>query len=121
MAKVKKFQKDSAKYTNGIKDIYNPEGNSYEKQNEEKLSRIQKLLPVLMQYASFWRSYPDLFIDFITPKDSSFKLFFYQRLFLRIAIRYRYVFMTFPRAFSKSFLSILSDLKRLCKTYIPQR
>lgn len=59
------------------------------------------------QYCDLFLSYPDLFIDLITPKESNFKLFFYQRIFLRANLRYRYHFATFTRAFSKSFLSIL--------------
>jgi len=106
--KVKKFQTDAAKYKNGIVDIYNPEGNSFQKENADKLSRMQKILPIFIQYLSFWRAYPDIFIDMITPSDSKFKLFFYQRLFLRVCLRYRYVYATFTRAFSKSFLSILA-------------
>jgi hypothetical protein len=42
-----------------------------------------------------------------TPPGSTFKLFFYQRIFLRVAMRHRYCYATFTRAFSKSFLSIL--------------
>jgi hypothetical protein len=104
----KNFQLDRAKYKNGIINIYNPEGNSYEKQNSEKLSRFEKVKEDFKKYASLFRSYPDLFIDMITPPESNFKLFFYQRLFLRVCMRYRYVYATFTRAFSKSFLSILT-------------
>lgn len=105
---IKKFQTDAAKFKNGISDIYNPYGNSFEKENQEKINRMESVKEVFRQYASFWRAYPDIFIDTITPKDSKFKLFFYQRLFLRICFRYRYVYATFTRAFSKSFLSILA-------------
>ena len=52
--------------------------------------------------------YPDYLIDFITPENSYFKLFFYQRLFLRVCMRFREVSGTFPRAFSKSFLDFLA-------------
>lgn len=69
--------------------------------------RITEVLPIIKQYASFWREYPDLFIDFLLPKNSKFNLFFYQRLFLRAAIRHKYCYATFPRAFSKSFLAVL--------------
>ena len=69
--------------------------------------RIDALKPIFAKYVSFWRSYPDIFLDTITPEGSTFRLFFYQRLFLRISVRYRYVYATFTRAFSKSFLSIL--------------
>ncbi|MCI1763647.1 DNA-packaging protein [Heyndrickxia oleronia] len=105
---VKKFQTDAAKYKNGISDIYNPFGNTYEKKNQEKVNRMESVKETFRQYASFWREYPDIFIDMVTPKDSKFKLFFYQRIFLRICMRYRYVYATFTRAFSKSFLSILA-------------
>lgn len=52
--------------------------------------------------------YPDYLIDFITPDNSYFKLYFYQRLFLRVCMRFREVSGTFPRAFSKSFLDFLA-------------
>ena len=69
--------------------------------------RVRKNIPVFRQYISFWREYPDMFIDMIKGKDSKFNFFFYQRLFLRAAMRHRYFFGTFTRAFSKSFLSAL--------------
>lgn len=69
--------------------------------------RVRKNIPVFRQYISFWREYPDMFIDMIKGKDSKFNFFFYQRLFLRAAMRHRYFFGTFTRAFSKSFLSVL--------------
>ena len=69
--------------------------------------RIDDVLPALTEYISFWREYPDMFIDMLLPKDSKFNLFFYQRVFLRAAIRHKYCYATFPRAFSKSFLAIM--------------
>ena len=65
---------------------------------------------VIQQYMNLFISYPDLYIDLITPQESNFKLFFYQRIFLRAAMRFRYMFGTFTRAYSKSFLSILSRI-----------
>ena len=49
---------------------------------------------------SFFREYPDIFIDFIKGKDSTFEFLFYQRIFLRIVMRHRYVYATFPRRIS---------------------
>lgn len=51
--------------------------------------------------------YPDYLVDVITPGDSFFKLYFYQRIFLRVCMRFREVSGTFPRAYSKSFLDFL--------------
>lgn len=72
--------------------------------------RVRSLIPIYTQYVSFWREYPDLFIDQIKGKDSKFEFYFYQRLFLRSAMRHRYFFGCFTRAFSKSFLSVLLNM-----------
>lgn len=74
---------------------------------ENKVSTFDKVKDDFAKYVALWRQCPDLFIDFITPPNSKFKLFFYQRIFLRTAIRSKYFYATFTRAFSKSFLSIL--------------
>ena len=60
------------------------------------------------KYCSLWRAKPDLFLDFISDKKSRFKLYYYQRVMLRILFRYRKVFITATRGISKSFLSILA-------------
>ena len=60
----------------------------------------------------FYINYPDIFIDNITPANSNFTLYFYQRIFLRASLRYRYHYCVAPRAFSKSFLSILAGFLR---------
>ena len=74
--------------------------------------RVRAIIPIARQYIAFWREYPDLFIDFLqTGGDpdhkKELKFYFYQRVFLRAAMRYKYVYMVFPRAYSKSFLSIM--------------
>lgn len=70
--------------------------------------RIRAQIPVLREYIAFWREYPDLFVEFLCGDNpQNFQLFFYQRVFLRAVIRHRYAYATFPRAYSKSFLSVL--------------
>lgn len=71
--------------------------------------RIKAQLPVIREYVSFWREYPDIFVEFLCGESNpeSFNLFFYQRVFLRAVMRHRYAYATFPRAYSKSFLSVL--------------
>ena len=46
---------------------------------------------------SFFRFYPDLFIDLITPKAGSIKLGLDQRVFLRILVRFPRAYCVFPR------------------------
>ena len=70
--------------------------------------RIMAIVPVAREYISFWREYPDIFVEFLCGNNpNNFKLYFYQRVFLRAVMRHRYAYATFPRAYSKSFLSVL--------------
>lgn len=74
--------------------------------------RVRPLIPVLRQYISFWREYPDMFVDFLQTggdptRERPLKFYFYQRVFLRVVMRYRYVYAVFPRGYSKSFLSVM--------------
>ena len=75
---------------------------------ERLLASIDKLRDLI----SYFREYPDIFVDFIKGKDSTFQFLFYQRIFLRIVMRHRYVYATFPRAYSKSFLSMMALMIR---------
>ena len=54
----------------------------------------------LRDLIAYFREYPDIFVDFIKGKDSTFNFLFYQRIFLRIVMRHRYVYATFPRRIS---------------------
>lgn len=80
--------------------------------------RIRESLPVIRQYIAYWREYPDMFVEFLCGPGNpeNFHLFFYQRLFLRAVMRHRYAYATFPRAYSKSFLSVLILMLR-CVLY----
>lgn len=83
--------------------------------SEERLEHIK---PQLREYIAYWREYPDMFIDFLQTgengeiPESGLHFYFYQRVFLRVAMRYKYVYMVFPRAYSKSFLSVLTLMIR---------
>lgn len=60
------------------------------------------------EYCEFWINYPDYFIDFIKPDGCKIDLYFYQRLYLRILMRYRRVFITATRGTAKTFTEILA-------------
>ena len=74
--------------------------------------RLLSQLDNLRYMISFFRKYPDLLIDYMKGPDSTFQFYFYQRVFLRIVMRHRYVYATFPRAYSKSFLSMMALMLR---------
>lgn len=72
--------------------------------NEDYLEKNKDKIGEMM---SIFSAYPDVFIDFITPETTNMHLFFYQRITLRAVMRYKDVYITAPRAFSKTFITIL--------------
>lgn len=74
--------------------------------------RLKACMPQLRDAIAFYREYPDLFIDDIKGPDCKFEFYYYQRIFLRAVMRHRKVYATFPRGFSKSFLSMLALMIR---------
>lgn len=80
--------------------------------------RVEAVMPTIRKYIAFWREYPDLFVDFMVRgtrtevKDGEFCFYFYQRVFLRCVMRYQYVYAVFPRAYSKSFLTVMALMCR---------
>ena len=88
------------------------EGKKQGMSEERILAQIDHLRGLI----SFYREYPDLFVDFIKGPDSTFNFYFYQRIFIRVVMRHRYVYATFPRAYSKSFLSMMVLMLR-CVLY----
>ena len=83
----------------------------YKKQGISE-QRLMADIDELRRLIAYFREYPDIFVDFIKGKDSTFNFLFYQRIFLRIVMRHRYVYATFPRAYSKSFLSMMALMIR---------
>ena len=83
----------------------------YKKQGLSE-QRLLADMDSLRDLIAYFREYPDIFVDFIKGKDSTFNFLFYQRVFLRIVMRHRYVYATFPRAYSKSFLSMMALMIR---------
>ena len=69
--------------------------------------RIENNRQLYEKFCQFFSAYPDLYIDLITPSDSEMTLFFYQRIFLRSLMRYKQIAIIAPRAFSKTFISVL--------------
>lgn len=81
--------------------------------HEEREITEELLLKDIDKYReliAYWRVYPDRLIDYycsLNP-DNTFHFYFYQRVFLRAAMRHRYMYATFVRAWSKSFMSVMA-------------
>ena len=85
--------------------------------------RLAAQVPNLRNLIAFYREYPDLLVDFMKGEDSTFHFYFYQRVFLRAAIRHKYCYAVFPRAYSKSFLVMMILMIRCilypgCKLFV---
>ena len=78
---------------------------------------LQKNEELLYDCWNTYTVYPDIYLDLIKPIDSNFNLFPYQRMFLRVCMRYTHIYITASRATSKTFLSILA--KYLQCTFLP--
>ena len=99
-------QKDQLMESDGIQRGYK-QGIEIEKGATVTDEYLRKNFDNIGNMLSIFTAYPDVFLDFITPEDSNFQLFFYQRTTLRAIMRYRDIYVTAPRAFSKSFITIL--------------
>ncbi len=95
-----------------LKELLQLSSNRQYKKQGLSEQRLTKDIDGLRDIIAYFRQYPDIFVDFIKGKDSTFNFLFYQRIFLRIVMRHRYVFATFPRAYSKSFLSMMALMIR---------
>ncbi len=69
---------------------------------------LRKNEELLYDCWSLYTVYPDIYLDMILPEGSNFHLFEYQRIFLRVCMRYTHIYITAARATSKTFLSILA-------------
>lgn len=72
--------------------------------------KIKEHLSDYQDIIAYWRKYPDKFVDYLCSlnPDNSFRFYISQRIYLRIVMRYKTVYATFSRGFSKSFLAVLS-------------
>jgi len=77
-------------------------------QNVVKKERIKTNLNEFGNAINTLLVYPDILADIMTPKNSSFSMFFLQRMVLRSMARSRQSYFTFTRGFSKSFLAFYS-------------
>ena len=83
---------------------------------EQEVFSFSKNKEKWRELCSYWRANPDRFIDTIRDPNSKIKLYFYQRIYLRIIFRYRKVFLTATRGTSKSYLINLAFIL-LCIMY----
>ena len=106
MAAIQLMNPDQATFSS-INKLYH-DGIELEKGVVLTPSFLERNENLIADYMQIWSAYPDIYLDLITPEDSNFTLFPYQRIFLRACMRYTNIFITAARATSKTFLSILA-------------
>lgn len=110
MASYSKFQTDNNKYTNKLSriDIHNSDFSPQVSLigNNEKDS-FHKNLDKWSKVVAFYRWFPDLFWDLITPKTGGIRLDLDQRVFLRCIARFPTGYYVFPRAYGKTLLEVM--------------
>ena len=106
MAAIQLMNPDQATFSS-INRLYH-DGIELEKGVVLTPSFLERNEDLIANCIQIWSAYPDIYLDLITPEDSNFVLFPYQRIFLRACMRYTNIFITAARATSKTFLSILA-------------
>lgn len=82
---------------NGIVKYYR-DGVELEKGVQLTKERIEQNRQLYEKYCNFFSAYPDLYVDLISRSEDTFTLFFYQRVFLRVCLRFKQVYVIAPRA-----------------------
>lgn len=91
-----------------LKDLLNKKNRN--KEVEVNKDYIKEHLEDYQKIIAYWRKYPDKFVDYLCSlnPDNQFRFYLSQRIYLRIAMRFRVFYAVFSRGFSKSFLAVLS-------------
>lgn len=110
MPSYNNFQNDNNKYTNKNSRInkFNPNFNASVSVNGNKeLTTFHKNIDKWTTIVSFYRFYPDLWYDLITPETGGIRLDLDQRVFMRVMARFYSVYGCFPRGFGKTLIEVM--------------
>lgn len=93
-----------------LKDILQASNRRKDLDSDAIKEEVHNHLKEYRELIAYWRVYPDKLVDYYLSLGNpyNFKFIFYQRLFLRALFRHKYVYATFVRAWSKSFMSVMA-------------
>jgi ribonucleoside-diphosphate reductase alpha chain len=99
------FQSDNAKYsTKESRTNYNADFNSVvETKGKEEYDQFRSNIDKYVDFVSWCRWFPDLWLDLIKPKKGGIKLHSDQRTFMRVAMRFLSMYGVYPRGWGKTF------------------
>jgi len=107
MASYSNFSKKN-RATKDSNTFLDPQKSETNNINNLQIKSFENVKEQWRELCSYYRWYPDKFLDAISSPDSKIQLYFYQRVYLRIMMRYRKVFLTATRGTSKSYLQNLA-------------
>lgn len=109
---TKMIQKAEAKKTYVDTGLikYGPKDTSGGEFVDEK--RLFQILPDLEKYYELWLGYPDKMYEWLYPPDTNFHFYPFQKLGLRANLRYKTVFQTATRGYSKSFSAFATKIAK---------
>ena len=108
MTSYKHFQSDNQKHTKDRTNIYNPDFNpTVSSRGDMEVDNFTKNLHKYVDFVSWCRWNPDLFLDLITPEKGGIRLDLDQRVFLRCLFRFLSTYAVFPRGYGKTFKEVL--------------
>lgn len=75
--------------------------------HQHKKTDFEINLPKWIEFCSWCKFYPDLFLDLIKPEKGSLNMHLDQRVYLRAVLRFFSIYGVFPRGWSKTFTEVL--------------
>lgn len=107
---AKNFQRDRNKFGSGNQhNIHNPEFEcAVKSKTDEEMQRTMENMDKFYYCASFFKFYPDIFLDMMTPEDSRYRLNLYQRVMLRGLFRFKNNYIVISRGSAKTFTELLA-------------
>lgn len=109
MSSYSNFQSDNAKYGLSNRNSYNPDLNpTVNAKGMDQASSFERNLDKYIEFASWLRFYPDLFLDMVAPQKGALKLHSDQRVYLRCILRFVSLYGVFPRGWGKTFNEVLA-------------
>lgn len=99
----KNYRREEKKFTKTYIDIDRDAS-----KKETSVKSFESMKKDWAEACSYYREYPDYFIDLISPPNPKIELYFYQRMMLRTLFRYQNVYITMTRGTAKSYTQILA-------------
>jgi ribonucleoside-diphosphate reductase alpha chain len=110
MSSYNNFQSKNAKFTDlSNRSDHDPEFNpSIKSSGDKSKSKLDDNMEKYIEFLSWARFYPDLFLDLIKPKFGGMTLHSDQRIFLRSIVRFVSLYGVFPRGWGKTYNEVLA-------------